>query len=668
MRSEKPVALARALTLAGSIAALVAQGCGGGAPPAAPQGPATKPIAAPPPIVVDTSPAPEPEGLLVVGRIKNAEAIIKTVGTWTHLPLPSGADLLRSFDEGVSDAVDLSQPIDGAITISGRATDPKILSAIAVPVRSFDDAKTKLSARHRLTDGPNGGLWIEGIGGKPAREHAESSSSGEEDDDDVRCMLAHGSAGDRVVCGEQEAVDALAPYLARTMPKASWASDFHLEVRTTPLRQYATQMRALVPLVTRGVIGGTSGALGELLDAATGEIVDYVGDTDRMAIDAQVAESGADATVRVTYGHAQSLIAKVATSHPERADAPPAAFMHLPGDADVAFWTRGSDPKIFDHTRELVGKALEDLTSQNGMPEPERKAVKDLVADKMLGLLGDPMIYAKGFDQAALEKALAAAAAAKDTAGEHDARRQVIEQWIGWHLVQVGEPIAKVGPMLKDWSAIWNRPAFAKWAKTRTTQKMLAQMRLAGAPAGVKLPGDSVHLEIVIPRPDVEAAPAPAPSAKGPTPPAPAAKPKLVAQKPVVFHVLAVPDGGATWIGFGLDAKLLATKAAASLASAPDKDTLGKTPAAEALRGSKANGGGFVTLRGVAVFTALEHGRRSPFAMLGSLANKGATPIPVTHVALPPSQDAAGGTSVSTFKLSRPAIEDIARVFLGAAR
>jgi len=42
------------------------------------------------------------------------------------------------------------------------------------------------------------------------------------------------------------------------------------------------------------------------------------------------------------------------------------------------------------------------------MPEPERKAVRELVVDRMLALFTGPLVYGKGYDAAALDKALAA--------------------------------------------------------------------------------------------------------------------------------------------------------------------------------------------------------------------------------------------------------------------
>src|SRR4051794_21340218 len=121
--------LARLVVTSFGALAFVAA-CGGAPPPAAPNVAGTKPVVAAP-IAIDTSPVAEPPGLLVVGRVAKAENILKTVGSWTGLPIPGGAGLLRSYDEGLAEAVDLGQPIDGAVVLSGSFRDPKILAAIA---------------------------------------------------------------------------------------------------------------------------------------------------------------------------------------------------------------------------------------------------------------------------------------------------------------------------------------------------------------------------------------------------------------------------------------------------------------------------------------------------------------------------------------------------------
>lgn len=651
------------------LVALVA--CGGGAPPPAPVAPA-KPllvIQEPPP---DVTAVPEPPGLVLVGRVSKPDGILKTVGAWSRLPLPGGTDLVRSItDDAVADAVDLAQPVDGAIALGGSKRDPKPLIAVSVAVRSFDDAKTKLGLKHKLTAGKNGQFFVEGVG----RSAVQSKGPREEDDDDGEgCVLAHASSGARLVCGEREAVDALTPYLTRTVPRQKWTSDVHLEISLAAVREPLTQLRAGLPFLAKSMLGSASPGLGQLIEASVSEVVDVVGDTNRMVLDAQLADAGMQATLKVDYASSKSLLARLATAHPERAEAPPPAFLHLPAETDTAVYGRGSDPKLFDHMRELLGNVALEATDGVGMPEPERKAVRELVVDRMLALFTGPLVYGKGYDALALEKALTARKGVKagDTGAHDEADRVIAEQMIGWHLIQVGEPITKVGPMLKDWAGLWNRPAFAKWARLQASGKMLAQMRIAPTWAGVVLPKETVHLEIVIPRPDIEELPAAAPPPPSPqgarrgAPPPKPVKARKVPVKPLVLHVIAVPDQGGTWLGFGMDGRLLAQKAAASLSTAPDGPTLGTSASAAALRDVRANGAFLATLRGSLVFTAMDRGSRSSFGMLGSLPSKGQTPIVLTFTAQPPSQAAAGGSAVATFTLPRGAIEDIVKIALSS--
>ncbi len=661
--------------LAASAASMLALAACGGAPPVAPVVPKpAAPLVAPEP-PPDVTAVPEPAGLVLVGRVAKAEAILKTLGSWTRLPLPGGADLVRSIaDDSVAESVDLSQPIDGAVSLGGGVRDPRPLIAVSVAVRSFDDAKAKLSAKHKLTKGKNGQLWVEGIGRAAASDRGRSKEKGEDDGDDEgdSCVLAHASSGARLVCGERDAVDVLSPYLTRTVPRQTWPSDIHVEVTLAAIREPLGQVRAALPMLARSMLGGSSPALAKLIDAGVNELVDVVGDTGRLTLDSQLGDSGVQATVKVDYIKAQSFVAQLATSSAQRADVPPPAFWHLPSDTDMALFGKGSDPKLFAHPKELLGNVFLEATEGAGMPEPERKAVRELVVDRMLSLFTGPLVYGKGYDATALDKALANVRAAKpgDLAARDEAERIAAEQVLGWHLVQVNEPITKVGPILKDWSQLWNRPAFSKWAKQQSSAKMLATMRIVPAPAGVTLPKDAVHLEIVMPRPDLEEMPAVAPpppqtrapSKNAPPTPAPTVKVKKIPRKPVVLHVIAVPDQGGTWLGVGLDAKLLAQKAAASLSSAPDTTTLAKLPGTEALREAKANGAWFATLRGLLVYTALGHGSRTPFSTVASLSAKGATPILLTFVSQGPSQAAPAGSAVATFKLPRAAIEDIVKI------
>lgn len=642
------------------VSTSLAVGCGGSNPPPAPTAPATNPIAATPPLGrVDLSPVPEPTGLIVVGRISKPEAILKAVGTWTGLPLPGGNELVRSVtDEAVAASIDFSQPVDGAVVLAGSRSAPKPLWAFSLPVKSVEDAKTKLGAKHRLTATTNGSFIIEGLG---AAGVIGGERGRDDEEDELDCVLAPAvmpPGSGRIVCGAQEE---LTPYLTRTLPKQSFPTDLHVEMRLEPVRGPVSDLRAQLPILARTLMGSQSQAVRELVDAAIGELVDIVADTNRLVLDGTFDDKGIKLDFRGEYGSAKSLTAQLATTNIDKAGPPPPAFLHLPQETDVAMFSKGTDPKLFAHVREMLSNLLVEAFTEGGMPDAERKTIKDLVANRMMPLFTGPLVYGKGYDQAAVEKAAAAKKAQKggDPVAADEAERALGEQILGWHVLQVGEPIANVGPILKDWSALWARPGFQSWAKKASTAKMLSKLRSAPLPAAVTLPKESVHLEITIPRSDLSDAVAMEPAQRA-TKPKP--KPKTTALKPVVVHVLAVPDAGSTWLAIGVgEPKMLAQKVAASLSSAPDASTLGKSPAVAPLRETdKMNGAMMVSMRGLLVITAGD--RHDSFSKLPSLPNKGATPAFATFVAQGPQGDAKAGVVTGTLRVPRGLIEDAVRL------
>lgn len=628
-------------------------GCGSSPPPAPPVAPAAPaPIAKGPPI--DISAVPEPPNLVAFGQVKQPDALVGVAGKWTKVPLPAGPELVRAVaDEAIAEVVDLSQPVDGALalTLGKRGVDP--VAAFSVGVKSFDQAKAKLSAGHKIAPGDNGSVRILGLGG----HHAD------EDDDDFGCTLFHSVAGGRLVCGEPSAVDALGPWLSRTMASLKFPSDLHVEVHPEPLRAPLAELRSALPMMARGAFSGSSTAMRDLVDGAAGEVVDFVNDAQKLSLDAEIKESGLVATTRIEFQSSKSTFARMVSAS-DRAGAPPAAFGRLPAESDLAVFGNGSDPKLFERPRQILGNVLLEAADSGGMPEAERKLLRELVTERFLPLYVGPGVYAKGYDAAGIERAQKAFPAmdgkkAVDFNALLEAEQLVAEQVIGWHLYQTSEPIAKVGPVLKDMANLWNRPAFAKWVKTKMTEDArnvasLPKVRLAPMPTGVALPKDSVHLEVSVPKDGIDV---PVPSgakAKKPT-----------ARKPVVLHFFAVPDGGATWLAFGLDAKLVAQKAAASLATATNANTLAKVAGHEALSEGKMNAGGFFTLRGFLVFTALNPtSDRTPWRLLPSLPDKGNTPIVFSGHAEPPSDKARAGASVGTFRMSRNVVEDILKLVM----
>lgn len=645
--------------------------CGSPPPSASPARPSSP--AAPKEPFVDVSPVPEPAGLVVLARVNKPEAIVSAVGSWTRLPLPSGAELVRSItDDDVAELVDLSRPVDAALAVSSERRGLEVLAAFSVPMKSYELARAKLGEKHRLIAGANGQLTVVGLGSKsqpsPTDDRVEDEDGEDEDDDRDRCVLAPAAQGARLVCGEVAALDALLPYLSRTMPRESWTSDVHVELRPEPLRAPLQQMRASFPILVQSFMRSQSTAVRELVDASIGEVVDIADDAQRLTIDAKIDAAGVVTSTRVEFQSTKSLFARALTA--DRKTPPPPAFWRLPGDTDTAFFGRSADPELFERPRALLANVMLEGASSAGVPEAERRALKDLIVDRVLALSTNGVgIYGKGFDQVAVDKARASLAALgpEDRAGIEEGKRALLEQVIGWHLFRVSEPVAKVGPILKDVATLWSRPALATWAKAKADKAGPPRVRIAPMPQGVTLPKGAVHLEVTIPRAAIEVPPPPLVIPKAP----PAAKTKTIARKPIVLHVFAVPDEDATWLGFGLDGKLVAQKAAASLAEARGSSTLGasalgKSTDIDVLRGGELRSGGIATLRGFLVLAALDaRDDRSLFSLLGALPNKGAAPLVFTGRAEPASAGAAS-TSVSEIRISRAVIEDIVKLAMMA--
>ncbi len=633
-----------------------------GQPPSAPARPvvAAPAVGQPRETPPDVTLVPEPAGLVLVARVAKAESMLATLKAWSKLPLPGGAELVRSItDESVASAVDLSQPVDGAIALAAGSGTPKPLLAVAVAVTSFEDAKAKLQTTHTLTDEKNGALHVEGIG---------RGAHGDDHDASAWCVLAHAYGGARLVCGEPEAVDVLASYLTRTLPRKSWPSDLHVELMPGAVREPLLQFRQALPAMARSMLGSSSPSLAQLVDAGVNELVDFVRDAARLTLDAQLGGDGLETTLKLEFQTAQSTIAKIATSDASTADVPPQTFWHLPAESDLAGFGRGVAPELLVHPKELLRNALAETTQTMGMPEDVRTPLRELLVDRTLGLFTGRLVYAKGHDAAAVDRAFVNAHKAGVEDANGVAGRALVEQVLGWQLVQVDEPVTNVGSILRDWAQLWGRPSFAAWAKSRGYGKTLATLRIAPPPGSknVRLPNETVHLAVRLASSDRDL------SSSFPVHPGsaqPKARPAKRVRAPLVIHVLAVPDQGRTWLAVGLDPSLLAEKALGALSTASHAGTLRFAPYADELRDVQATGAMLATLRGLLVFTALHPNSRdgvarSAYGTRGDLPSKGANPVVVATRAERPSEASPGGSAVARLKVSRAAIEDIVKVVM----
>jgi hypothetical protein len=627
-----------------AVGALLFLPCCGGAPPLAPA-PTPAPAAAPsPPPPPDVTAVPAPAGLIAYARLSKPSQAMKTALGWAHLPPLRPAELNSALaGENIGDVVDLDQPIDVALVNGGTGLVPAW--AVSAGVRSLEAARSALSERLTLAPGENGAFWI-----RPAGEGAKKGTT------ERPCEIAPaaGPMPFRLVCGaSEEALGYLAPYLTRTSPRQTFESDMHLELYSEPLKPFAKMMRSQAPALLESMLElrrTQAPALADLVEAVVGDLVDLVGDLGKTQIDAQIAPEGVNAALHVGFTGMTSLLAKMSTAHPERADVALPSFWRLPDDSDNAFFSRGYDAKELDHARDLSILAVEGLLGKEGLPEADQKAIGAALHDV---LTDAPVVYARGSDVVAVQKALVAFQTAKEGMAKEQAARAAMEPYLGWWVFGFDEPPTRLQGVVKAMVAAWNRPGIAKWLKTHVEGVPAPVLRTLPASG---LPKDASHLELsVFIRPD-EAKPVPGPVKVKTTPPT-----------PIRLHLLVVPDAGRTWLVLAADERMAFAKAKGLLASgaAGAPGTLASNPRLESLREGRETGGGFTTLRAWVALSPepnleVPHGKASdPLGLLASLPAQGLTPIVFTVGSTPAGGDDTAGAFVGKLSIPRPAIEDV---------
>lgn len=578
----------------------------------------------------DVSPVAEPEGVVAVARVANLDASLKIGSAWAHLPLPDRDALVRSLtDENVASAVDLAQPIDGVLALKRDLRG--VGAAFSAAVRSVDDAKTKLASRYRVTPAADGQFVVEGIGGES-----------EDDDDSLACVLAPAPSGGRLVCGDSRAsVEKLAPYLARTVSRETWSSALHVEVKPEPLARAYDSLH--LPSMARMLLGQQGPAMSALVDGAVQEIGDALTDAQRLTFDVRLEEAHGDVDVRYDLRGKKSVVARLGMSPSCTVGSPPTAFWHLPSDVTSGGFGCASDPKLWAHPLELLGDALVEIGTNHELPASEAAHVRDLLVDRSLPkLLLGTTVYGSGVDLDAVARAKKALDAASGEGARAVAAFDFSVQKQGWHLWRTESPIADVGTILKDWAQLASRPAFAAWLKKQNTKDVPFKVttKTTALPASAGLPKDSVHVELGLTYVGE--------TVKGKAPPKPVSR---------TVHLVAVPDEGKTWFGFGADLTLLTRNAKVVLSTSPETGTLKDNAAVvAAMKDVKAQGASFLTTTGLLAGLMDKNSAGVPAASRGA---SGAAPLVAHTVREAPSATAPAGSFVGTIRFPRELVEAV---------
>jgi hypothetical protein len=627
------------------VATALLVGCGASAlPPATPVVASPPPPPPPPP---DVTAVAAPENLIVFGRLSNLNASTKVATDWARLPDIGTGELVQGLIEGftetkvkthLAEVVDASLPIDYAATMEPRlGAEPDY--AIALAVKSLDAAKATLGASYELSAGDNGILRFEA-------RHAQTVESPTRVDEEPSkpCELAPsaGPSAYRLICASsQGALTALGPYLARTTPRQVIPADAHLEVHAQPMKSFGTMARMSGPAMISGLLGlssATDPAATDLLTAVIGDLLDYAADLDAMTVDATLDPAHGSISFRTTYKSGTSLLARVTTAHPERADVPPAAFSRLPSSVDLAAFGSGIDDADLQRPRELLVAAAREQLKKTKLPPGDQGA---LVAVLEESIRGARVVMGHG-----------------------------VEDTASYWLVESDDPTGRTAKTLHDGVAAFTRPAVAKWIDDGVPDaSRLPTWKLAAPFAG--LPKGSLHVELTIPPPSSK----PRTPVKGkhgaavassPPPAVPVTKPAPQAL-PEVVHLVVVQDGPRSWLVVSSSEAVIRAELASVTGKASASALL--APGLAALKDTRTTAGGFFTIRSMVEIAreALKRGHAAKRVrwddILHHLPASGTTPILVTAVPGAPTAEDPGGSYEMTLTLPAEAVRDA--VWLG---
>jgi hypothetical protein len=627
--------------LAAAVACCSVVSCGGEAPPAQTPSPAASVAAAPPAPPPDLSEVPVPAGLVLSGRISRPAALFATLHGWTKLPMPQSGQVTEILaSEAVGPIVDLDQPIDFALGVTGAGSRMKDVRAVAAGVKDPDKVKTTLAERYKLVPGDNGVLLIQGLG-RPTHDEGEADDDGKPDPggDAARVCELSPAAGEspvRLVCAwSSKALADLGPWLTRGAPRAATRADVQIDLRTEPIQPIIRERKRLVAMVFGSVVGDRLGLSGgrDLALSIGSDLTDLATDLTSASIDLTVGDTGVQAKVGLQVSDTTSAIARIATSHPERSGQVPAAFWQLPADAELAFFGRGVDEAEIARGRDLVMPLVSEALTDEGVKPADARPLLDA-----LGKLVSPapMVYASG--SVALEASRTA------PADPTEGKRAALEAMMGWRVAELDEPATRVTAALKTISTTLASPAMAAAYHTKNKDLLPPGLRAVPVARSASLPPGALHYVLELHTP-------PRASAAGAVKPAPK---KPVGPKPLEVHLFLVPDGSRTWLAVGGDEAVVAAHLTVAVGSAGDK--LASRTDLTSLKEHPVGSGGFFTAR------ALKTGSRQIAVLTGSrpgsvdeasqMPHQGVTPVAFSSTGAP-------GKVEAQLTVPHEAVEDI---------
>ena len=575
---------------------------------------------------VDLSAVPTPDTVFAWGRATKPQRSLDMLSTWVRQNIEGQGPLREMIGEKLARLADFEQPFD-FVVYAKPGVVPRIRFVLSVPLKgTVESIAPTIADRYAFVKGPNGVLEL-AHKAKPTRNDDDDDDDDDDDYSDLRrCALApaFGAAAARVVCSDDGAVRDLAlPFLTRTVTRQSFPADIHVEARPEAFKDFLTKNRSQAGLLAQSIFGRDA-EIKEAVTAGVTDVLDLGMDAQHGVLDISLDDKQGTGDARITLKQKTSALARALVSHPEKADAPPAAFGRIPSDAAMAFFIHGFDAADLAQPKLLGSKALENvLQKRSELDATDRKAFADAFLH-LADLFVVPMVYGRGVDVVAASQAVNAWQSKKTDAAKQMTALSLVA---GWDVIGIEAPIAKVQVPIKEIFAAFNRPHVVTWQKAMQSgsAEPIDQWKTA---APVKdLPAGNVHFELVDFNQDVNMNPPPPPPPGRPAPPTP--KPTYTASK---LQIVLVPDGDRTWLFTAMDMPTLIAKAKATLAAT---DSLAKRMDLDPLRSAKSNAGGFMSLRGLGMKLPIAWSTRTPGYALDDDPLYGMTTSDAGMVAVP---------------------------------
>ncbi|WP_437967915.1 hypothetical protein WMF04_00840 [Sorangium sp. So ce260] len=564
--------------------ALAAACAGAPAPqhgPVAPLPPAPRPAGAQPALAA-AQPATAPEGLSSVLRIADPRR------SWGHFTqfvasTPAGALLLgagpmgpgllleQALGPALADVVDLDKSIDVA-WFGITDADSRVVFSLSV-------VEQEVPRLHDL-------FVLKEQRGMLRVERARDADPDEEVPPLV-CAFEPGErrGNARLLCAQDaKELDAAAPYLVEVVGREPIEADARIEVMEWAIREI---------MKSEGDTDGDD----DRAEALGRELGDgFMRDLESMSMDFRWGHAEIDVGFSMRFASRRSPLTLALAPAVAPDAAPPPAFLRLPGDTAIAFYTQGASRAELTPLREAVFQTLRDDMVDDGYDA----AALDRFMQRLdtLALTGGPIVMGAGGERAAAERALAAYKGGKGGARSQQAARRALNSWI---LVALEEPAEAWIPGVKELFLLGE-----EMDKLRASAKAAGG---AGTPGGASTPGgapegrasEDENKELTTPV--IVRAPAALPAgtlhielrSKPLTKDAPPAH---------TTHLYVVPAGQRTWFGIGEDDAAVVARLRAAADTGRDERTLGAAPGLEALRQPGTLAGGLFSLAGFALLAA----------------------------------------------------------------